>query len=320
MESRPRKLLDQVRDALRVKHYSYSTEKTYVHWIRRFILFHNKRHPSEMGTPEVTQFLTYLAVNEYVAASTQNQALSAIIFLYRVVLQQELAGINAVRAKPSRYLPTVLTPEEVHQVISHLYGVYKLLIQLLYGSGLRLSEGLQLRVKDIDFAQRQLLIRDTKGRESRVTMLSSRVIEPLQVHLQGVRQLHNQDLERGYGSVYLPFALERKYPNADRQWIWQYIFPADRLSHDPRSGVTRRHHLHETGIQRAVRSAVRQAKIQKRVTCHTFRHSFATHLLQNGYDIRTVQELLGHKDVKTTMIYTHVLNRGGRGVRSPLDP
>ncbi|XPM52647.2 MAG: integron integrase [Leptolyngbya sp. IPPAS B-1204] len=295
MEPRPRKLLDQVRDALRVKHYSYSTEKTYVHWIRRFILFHNKRHPSEMGTPEVTQFLTYLAVNEHVAASTQNQALSAIIFLYRVVLQQELAGINAVRAKPSRYLPTVLTPEEVHQVISHLYGVYKLLIQLLYGSGLRLSEGLQLRVKDVDFAQRQLLIRDTKGRESRVTMLPSRVIEPLQVHLQGVRQLHNQDLERGYGSVYLPFALERKYPNADRQWIWQYIFPADRLSHDPRSGVTRRYHLHETGIQRAVRSAVRQAKIQKRVTCHTFRHSFATHLLEDGYDIRTVQELLGHR-------------------------
>lgn len=319
MEPRPRKLLDQVRDALRVKHYSYSTEKTYVHWIRRFILFHNKRHPSEMGTPEVTQFLTYLAVNEHVAASTQNQALSAIIFLYRVVLQQELAGINAVRAKPSRYLPTVLTPEEVHQVISHLYGVYKLLIQLLYGSGLRLSEGLQLRVKDVDFAQRQLLIRDTKGRESRVTMLPSRVIEPLQVHLQGVRQLHNQDLERGYGSVYLPFALERKYPNADRQWIWQYIFPADRLSHDPRSGVTRRYHLHETGIQRAVRSAVRQAKIQKRVTCHTFRHSFATHLLEDGYDIRTVQELLGHADVSTTMIYTHVLNRGGRGVISPMD-
>ncbi|MBE9182969.1 integron integrase [Oculatella sp. LEGE 06141] len=319
LESRPRKLLDQVRDALRVKHYSYSTEKTYVYWIRRFILFHNKRHPSEMGTMEVTSFLTHLAVTEHVASTTQNQALNAIVFLYRVVLQQELVGVDAVRAKKSRYLPTVLTPEEVQRIIAHLYGAYKLVVQLLYGSGLRLSEGLQLRVKDIDFAQHQLLIRDTKGRESRVTMLPNRLIEPLQAHLQSVRGLHQQDLDRGYGSVYLPYALERKYPHADRHWIWQYVFPADRLSQDPRSGVTRRHHLHETGVQRAVRSAVRLAKVEKRVTCHTFRHSFATHLLQNGYDIRTVQELLGHKDVKTTMIYTHVLNRGGRGVRSPLD-
>ncbi|WP_416676548.1 integron integrase [Egbenema bharatensis] len=319
LEPRPRKLLDQVRDAIRVKHYSYSTEKTYVSWIRRFILFHNKRHPNEMGAPEVTQFLTHLAVTEQVAASTQNQALNAIIFLYRVVLQQELVGINAVRAKKSRYLPTVLTPEEVQQVISHLYGMYKLVIQLLHGSGLRLSEGLALRVKDVDFAQQQLVIREAKGKESRVTMLPACVVEPLQAHLQTVRQLHHQDLERGYGSVYLPFALERKYPHADRSWIWQYVFPADRLSQDPRSGVTRRHHLHETGIQRAVREAVKRTGIEKRVTCHTFRHSFATHLLQNGYDIRTVQELLGHKDVETTMIYTHVLNRGGKGVRSPLD-
>lgn len=319
LEPRPRKLLDQVRDAIRVKHYSYSTEKTYVYWIRRFILFHNKRHPSEMGTPEVTQFLTHLAVTEHVASTTQNQALNAIVFLYRVVLQQELVGVDAVRAKKSRYLPTVLTPDEVQRILVHLYGVYKLVAQLLYGSGLRLSEGLQLRVKDVDFAQHQLVIRDTKGKESRVTMLPNRLIEPLQAHLQWVRGLHQQDLDRGYGSVYLPFALERKYPHADRQWIWQYIFPADRLSQGPRSGVTRRHHLHETGIQRAVRDAVKLARIEKRVTCHTFRHSFATHLLQNGYDIRTVQELLGHKDVKTTMIYTHVLNRGGHGVRSPLD-
>lgn len=319
LEPPPRKLLDQVRDAIRVKHYSYSTEKTYVHWIRRFILFHNKRHPADMSTPEVTQFLTHLAVNEHVVAATQNQALNAIVFLYRIVLEQELVGINAVRAKPSRYLPTVLTPDEVQHIIHHLYGVYKLFVQLLYGSGLRLSEGLQLRVKDVDFAQHQLVIRDTKGKESRVTMLPNRVVEPLQVHLQTVRQLHHQDLDRGYGSVYLPFALERKYPHADRQWIWQYVFPAERLSQDPRSRVTRRHHLHETGIQRAVRQAVKLARVEKRVTCHTFRHSFATHLLQNGYDIRTVQELLGHKDVKTTMIYTHVLNRGGRGVRSPLD-
>jgi integron integrase len=319
LEPRPRKLLDQVRDALRVKHYSYQTEKTYVYWIRRFILFHNKRHPSEMGTAEVTQFLTHLAVTEHVAATTQNQALNAIVFLYRFVLQQELVGVDAVRAKKSRYLPTVLTPDEVQHIIAHLYGVYKLVVQLLYGSGLRLSEGLQLRVKDIDFAQHQLVIRDTKGKESRVTMLPNRLIELLQAHLQSVRGLHQQDLDRGYGSVYLPFALERKYPHADRAWIWQYVFPADRLSRDPRSGTVRRHHLHETGVQRAVRDAVRMAKVEKRVTCHTFRHSFATHLLQNGYDIRTVQELLGHKDVKTTMIYTHVLNRGGRGVRSPLD-
>jgi integron integrase len=320
MESpRPRKLLDQVRDVLRLKHYSYRTEQTYIYWIRRFILFHNKRHPAEMGTAEVTQFLTHLAVSEQVSASTQNQALSAIVFLYRFVLQQELVNVNAVRAKPSRYLPTVLTPDEVQCVISYLHGVYKLVVQLLYGSGLRLSEGLQLRVKDIDFAQQQLAIRDTKGKESRVTMLPVCVMEPLQAHLQTVRQLHQQDLDRGYGSVYLPFALERKYPDADRQWIWHYTFPADRLSQDPRSGTTRRYHLHETGVQRTVRDAVRLARIEKRVTCHTFRHSFATHLLQNGYDIRTVQELLGHKDVKTTMIYTHVLNRGGKGVHSPLD-
>ncbi len=319
MEPPPKKLLDPLRDAIRLKHYSYRTEETYLYWNRRFILFHNKRHPKEMGTAEVTQFLTHLATHAQVAASTQNQALNAIIFLYRVVLQQELVGIDAVRAKPSRYLPTVLTPEEVSQVLAQSYGIYKLVMQLLYGSGLRLSEGLSLRIKDVDFAQRQIVVRDTKGRESRVTMLPTRIVEPLQTHLQTVRLLHQQDLERGYGAVYLPFALERKYANANRQWIWQYLFPAERFSQDPRSGITRRHHLHETGIQRAVREAVRLAQIEKRVSCHTFRHSFATHLLQNGYDIRTVQELLGHKDVKTTMIYTHVLNRGGRGVRSPLD-
>jgi len=246
--------------------------------------------------------------------------MSAIVFLYRVVLQQELEGINAVRAKRSRYLPTVLTPEEVHQVLQQLHGIHKLVIQLLYGSGLRLSEGLQLRVKDVDFAQCQLVVRDTKGNESRVTMLPTCLVALLQEHIQTVRHLHHQDLDKGYGSVYLPFALERKYPQSNRQWIWQYVFPADRFSQDPRSGVTHRHHLHATGMQRAVRDAVQVAGVEKRVTCCTFRHSFATHLLQNGYDIRMVQELLGHKDVKTTMIYTHVLNRGGRGVRSPLDP
>jgi integron integrase len=317
--ARPKKLLDQVRDAIRLKHYSYRTEETYVYWIRRYILFHNKRHPQEMSTSEVTQFLSHLAVQEQVAASTQNQALSAIVFLYRTVLNQELVGVNAIRAKPSRYLPTVLTPSEVKDVLQHLHGVHKLVIQLLYGSGLRLREGLQLRVKDIDFAQQQLILRNTKGQESRVTVLPTTLIQPLQDHLQWVRRLHEADLNRGYGSVYLPFALERKYSGGGRQWIWQYVFPAERLSQDPRSGVTRRHHLHETGLQRALRDAVQLSELTKRVSCHTFRHSFATHLLQNGYDIRTVQELLGHKDIKTTMIYTHVLNRGGRGVQSPLD-
>jgi integron integrase len=321
MEQPPKKLLDRVRDAVRIKHYSYRTEETYVYWIRRYILFHNKRHPLEMGKVEIEAFLTHLAIKEQVAASTQNQALSALLFLYRYVLEQPLDfDINAVRAKRSRYLPTVLTKNEVQQVFSHLSGVHKLVMQILYGSGLRLTEGLQLRVKDLDFSQQQIMVRDAKGKESRVTMLPRSLSDALKIHLQYVRQLHQKDLEQGYGSVYLPFALERKYPNASREWVWQFVFPSDRFSQDPRSGIARRHHLHETGIQRSLKQAVRAAKLEKRVSCHAFRHSFATHLLQDGYDIRTVQELLGHKDVKTTMIYTHVLNRGGRGVRSPLDP
>jgi integron integrase len=320
METPPKKLLDQVREAIRVKHYSYRTEECYVYWIRRFILFHNKRHPREMGKAEIETFLGYLAMEEQVAASTQNQAFSALLFLYRYVLDQPLEEpLDALRAKRSRYLPTVLTRDEVLAIIKHLSGVYRLVIQVLYGGGLRLSEGLQLRVKDLDFAQQQLLIRDAKGRESRVSPLPDCLVDSLKDHLGGVKQLHQRDLDAGYGSVYLPFALDRKYPNADRDWIWQFVFPAFGLSRDPRSGIVRRHHLHETGVQRSVKRAVRAAGIEKRVSCHTFRHSFATHLLQNGYDIRTVQELLGHKDVKTTMIHTHVLNRGGRGVRSPLD-
>jgi len=316
----PRKLLDQVRDVIRLKHYSYRTEESYVDWIRRFILFHNKRHPKDMGSAEIQAFLTHLAVKGKVAASTQNQALSALLFLYRHVLQKPLeAPIDAVRAKSSHYLPTVLTQEEVKQVIQNLSGVNKLFIQLLYGSGLRLTEGLRLRIKDLDFGQRQIVVRDVKGNQSRVTMLPDAIHEPLKKHLQRVKRLHLHDLEHGYGAVYLPFALERKYPNADREWVWQFVFPSLCLSRDPRSGIVRRHHLHETSIQKSLKQAVREAGIDKRVGCHTFRHSFATHLLQNGYDIRTVQELLGHKDVKTTMIYTHVLNRGGRGVRSPLD-
>jgi integron integrase len=320
MEQRPKKLIEQVRDAIRLKHYSYQTEKTYVYWIKRYIFFHNKRHPKDMGGKEIEAFLTDLAVNQKVAASTQNQALHALLFLYKEVLRQELdLKVDAVRAKKTKYLPTVLTKEEVVAIIQQLSGVHQLLIKLLYGTGLRLSEGLSLRVKDVDFAQQQIIVRDTKGNESRVTMLPESIAEELKIHLQSVKLLHQQDLQKGYGSVYLPFALERKYKKAKYDWIWQFVFPSTSISKDPRSGEVRRHHLHETSLQKALKQAVRQAGIQKKVGCHTFRHSFATHLLQNGYDIRTVQELLGHKDVKTTMIYTHVLNRGGRGVRSPLD-
>jgi integron integrase len=320
MEHRPKKLLDQVREVIRLKHYSYRTEESYVAWIRRYILFHHKRHPKDMGSAEVEAFLTHLAVEEQVAASTQNQAFSALLFLYRQVLHQPLEpSIDAIRAKPSRYLPTVLTRDEVQAIFHHLSEVYLIVIKLLYGSGLRLNEGLRLRIKDLDFAHRQIVVRDMKGNESRVTMLPSSLIEPLTQHLQQVKRLHQRDLDQGYGSVYLPFALERKYPHADRSWIWQFVFPSPSRSCDPRSGIVRRHHLHESGVQKALKQAVRSAKVEKRVGCHTFRHSFTTHLLEDGYDIRTVQELLGHKDVKTTMIYTHVLNRGGRGVRSPLD-
>jgi integron integrase len=304
---------------LRLKHYAFSTEKTYLQWIYRYIVFHNKRHPQDMGKVEIEAFLTHLAVQEQVTASTQNQAFSAILFLYRHVLHQELDTIDALRARSSRYLPTVLTPPEVQTIFRQLFDLPGLVVPLLYGSGLRLSEGLNLRVKDLDFAQRQLIVRDAKGNESRVTMLPARLIEPLQTHLTLVRRTHQQDLDQGYGAVYLPYALARKYPNADREWIWQFVFPSSTRSRDPHSAIVRRHHLHPSSIQKALKAAVRRAKIDKRIGCHTFRHSFATHLLQNGYDIRTVQELLGHKDVKTTMIYTHVLNRGGLGVRSPLD-
>ena len=291
MEQRPKKLLEQVKDVIRLKHYSYQTEKTYIHWIKHYIFFHNKQHPRDMGGKEIEAFLTDLAVNRKVAASTQNQALHAILFLY----------------------------EEVVAIIQQLSGIHQLLIKLLYGTGLRLSEGLNLRVKDVDFAQLQIIVRDTKGNESRVTMLPESIAEELKIHLQSVKIIHQQDLQKGYGSVYLPFAKMRKYLKAKYDWIWQFIFPSVAISKDPRSGEVRRHHLHESSWQKALKQAVRAAKIEKKIGCHTFRHSFATHLLQNGYDIRTVQELLGHKDVKTTMIYTHVLNRGGRGVKSPLD-
>ncbi len=320
MQHPPRKLLDQVRDAIRLKHYSYRTEETYVQWIRRFILFHSKRHPAEMGTPEIEAFLTHLAIEGQVTASTQNQALNALLFLYRHVLKQELdSRVDAIRAKRPSRLPVVLSPEEALAIIQATSGVYRLLLQLLYGSGLRLRECLSLRVKDIDFAQSQLMVRCGKGGKDRLTLLPQSTIAPLRLQLQQAQIIHQQDLEQGYGATLLPNAGDRKHPNADRQWIWQYAFPSSTRCKDPRSGKIVRYHRHESGLQKAVKQSVRATKITKRVSCHTFRHSFATNLLQNGYDIRTVQELLGHTDVKTTMIYTHVLNRGGRGVVSPLD-
>ncbi len=319
--SQPPRLLDQVRDLLRIKHYALRTEEAYLDWIRRFILFHNKRHPRDMGMPEIRAFLAHLATEEHVAASTQTQALSALLFLYREVLQQPIDAIDlqSIRAQKPKRLPTVLTKSEVQRVLAHLTGTYLLMARLLYGSGLRLMECLRLRVKDVDFEMRHIIVRDGKGGQDRVTLLPEIVIPALRDHLTHARTLHEQDLAQGYGCVYLPDALERKYPNACTEWGWQYVFPADNLSKDPRSGILRRHHIHESSLQKAVRAAAKVAGLTKPVSPHTFRHSFATHLLESGYDIRTVQELLGHKDVKTTMIYTHVLNRGPLGVRSPLD-
>lgn len=326
MTQKSKKLLDRVRDTLRLKHYSYRTEEQYLSWIKRYILFHKNQHgtfqhPQDMREKEISDFLTHLAVNRNVAPSTQNQALSALLFLYRNVLRIELnMPIDLVWAKKPQRLPTVLTHEEALRVIDMLTGTHQLMVKLLYGSGLRIMECVRLRVKDLDFAQRLIVVRDGKGAKDRVTLLSEPLIPPLKEHLQRVEHLHQADLAQGYGAVYLPYALAQKYPNANREWIWQYVFPSKQLSEDPRNpGTTRRHHLHEGTLQRAVKQAAGLAGIEKRATCHTFRHSFATYLLQNGYDIRTVQELLGHKDVKTTMIYTHVLNRGGLAVRGPLD-
>jgi len=317
--TKPR-LLDHVREVLRRRHYSLRTEQSYVDWIKRFILFHCKRHPAQMGKAEVTVFLTHLAVRRDVAASTQNQALSAILFLYRHVLEQELEWVEAFeRPKRPARLPVVLTAAEARAVLGQLEGAKWLMGCLLYGAGLRLMECLRLRVKDVDFGYGQILVRDGKGAKDRVTMLPATLVEPLKAHLERVRALHRRDLEAGYGEVYLPHALERKYPRAPREWPWQYVFPARKLSTDPRSGAVRRHYLDEDVLQRAIKEAARNADVRKPVSCHAFRHSFATHLLENGYDIRTVQELLGHSDVSTTMIYTHVMNKGGRGVRSPLD-
>jgi len=314
-----KKLLDQLREVLRLKHYSYRTEEAYVNWVRRFIIFHDKRHPAEMGAPEIQTFLAHLAQEGNVSASTQNQALSALLFLYREVLHREIDFVSLPTAKRPKRLPTVLTRDEVRRLLDCLDGVYKLMAQLLYGSGLRLMECVRLRIQDLDFEYRTITVRDGKGEKDRIVPLPETVIPELHRQIERVRLIHEEDLAAGYGEVYLPDALERKYPNAAREFIWQYLFPASKRSLDPRSGKERRHHIDPSALQRAVRQAAHKAAIAKRVTCHTLRHSFATHLLQAGYDIRTVQELLGHKDVRTTMIYTHVLQRGGLAVRSPLD-
>jgi integron integrase len=309
-----------VRAALRARHGSRRTEKAYVGWIRRYILFHGKRHPAEMGATEITQFLSALAVERHVAASTQNQALSALLFLYRHVLEQELPWLeDVVRARRPARLPVVLTRDEVRAVIRELDGPARLLALLLYGAGLRVLEAARLRVKDVDFARNELVVRGGKGDRDRVTMLPGAVKSDLVKHLEVVRAQHEADLRQGAGWVELPWALARKYPNAGRAWGWQWVFPATRMYLHQDTGQRRRHHLHESALQRAVKVAMRQAGLAKHASCHTFRHSFATHLLEDGHDIRTVQELLGHRDVSTTMIFTHVLNRGPAAVQSPAD-
>ena len=309
-----------MRAEIRLRHYSISTEEAYVDWSRRYILFHNKRHPQEMGAEEVTAFLSHLANERNVSASTQNQAKSALLFLYREVIGIELPWLDeVVAAKVSRRLPVVLTQTEVRRLLEATSGTMGLVISLLYGTGMRLLEGLRLRVKDVEFERREIIVREAKGNKDRVTVLPENLILSLKAHLEKVKALHEKDLEAGWGDVYLPDALAVKYPNEAKAWDWQYVFPSPVRSVDPRTGKERRHHLYEASVQRAVREATKLANLVKPVTPHVLRHSFATHLLQAGYDIRTVQELLGHKDVQTTMIYTHVLNKGGRGVVSPLD-
>lgn len=313
-------LLDQVRSAIRLRHYSIRTEEAYVNVIRRFILYHRKRHPTEMGVDEIRQYLSHLATDGNVAASTQNVALAALLFLYREVLQLDLPLIEGVeRAKRPQRIPVVLTTEEVKRVLSQLTGTHHLMASLLYGAGLRLMECVRLRVQDLDFDYRQIIVRDGKGEKDRRTVLPQPLAEPFRHHLVKIRLQHEEDARLGCGSVYLPYALERKHPHAATEWVWQYVFPAAKLSVDPRTQERRRHHASEDRLQKAVKQAMQGAGIEKRASCHTLRHSFATHLLEDGYDIRTIQELLGHADISTTMIYTHVLNRGGRGVRSPLE-
>jgi integron integrase len=314
------KLLNQVRMVLRARHYSQRTESAYLNWIKRFILFHNKCHPAEMAETEVNQFLTHLAINEKVSASTQNQALSALLFLYRHVLDRKLGQLGTViRARKSKRLPVVLTREEVRAIFNKLHGEQRLIAVLMYGTGMRLLECLRLRVKDIDFGSGEIIIREGKGDKDRHTVLPEKLRMALEQHLARVKQIHERDLAAGYGRVPLPYALDRKYPNASKDWGWQYVFPQAKRWVNRQTREQGRHHVDESLIQRAIKGAVRAAGIAKPATSHTLRHSFATHLLEAGYDIRTIQELLGHKHVETTMIYTHVLNRGGKGIRSPAD-
>jgi integron integrase len=320
----PPRLLDRVRHKCRLLHYAIRTEEAYVQWIRRFILFHHKRHPAEMGVPEIEAFLSDLAVRGQVSASTQNQAFSALLFLYRQILEIDLPRIDALRAKRPRRLPTVLTQDEVWSIIERMdHSTYRLIVELLYGCGFRLLEACRLRIKDLDFDRRQITVREAKGDKDRVVMMPQLVVDRLRQQVEQVSRLHQRDLQDGHGSVYLPHALDRKFPGMDKSLAWQYLFPASRLSSDPRAPahqrVLRRHHVHENGVQKAVTRAVRASGVRKKVSCHTFRHSFATHLLENERDIRTVQELLGHADVNTTMIYTHVMRHGASRVTSPLD-
>lgn len=313
------KLLDRVRREIRVRQLSRRTERTYAGWIRRFILFHGKRHPKELAEQEVNAFLAHLAAERDVSASTQTQALSALLFLYRHVLDKELGELEILRPKRPRRLPVVLTKAEVRAILAELEAPHRLVATLLYGSGLRLMEALRLRVKDLDFDRKEVTVREGKGKKDRLTMLPARLVRAFEHHLAGVYRLHRRDLADGFGRVELPGGLKRKYPGAPAEWVWQYVFPATSRYRIPETGEERRHHLHERAVQKAFKAAVSRAGIAKHATCHTLRHSFATHLLANGHDIRTVQELLGHRSVKTTMIYTHVLNRGGFGVESPAD-
>jgi integron integrase len=316
----PPRLLDEVRNAIRARHYSFRTEKAYVGWVRRYVVFNGKRHPADLGAADVARFLQHLAVRGRVAASTQNQAFSALIFLYGEVLHRKIEGLETVvRAKRPQRVPVVLSREEVSGLLSRMNGTPRLMCSLIYGAGLRLLECARLRVKDVDLRRSELTVRDGKGQKDRVTVLPAALAVPLATQLERVRDQHAADVARGLGSVELPDALERKYPRAPWELAWQWVFPATRFYDDPRTGRRRRHHLHETILQREFKIAVRLAGIAKPASCHTLRHSFATHLLESGYDLRTIQELLGHRDLNTTMIYTHVLNRGGRGVRSPLD-